>query len=281
MTPPVRLDWSGHRNAPHTVRVVRAGPWPSGLYFLRVTAGDGRVGYAPLIVRPTRPVGPRRRRPLDEHVAGVQLRRRERRRLGRQLVRLRRDPQRRPRAALPRLRRAVPVQGLGPHLRGVAEPDGQARRRALRRRPGGVPERRRAREGVRPRRLPRPRGVHDRPRVRRAAALPRPGREPAVPVREQPLLEGAPRRAAARARARVARPRPARGLARRRPVRRLEPRRAPGAVHGDGRVGGAVGVRRHRPRRRLARSGRATGSRSTRERPPRRPGRRCWRGSPT
>jgi hypothetical protein len=55
MTPPVRLDWSGHRNAPHTLRVVRAGPWPSGLYFLRVTASDGRVGYAPLIVRPTRP----------------------------------------------------------------------------------------------------------------------------------------------------------------------------------------------------------------------------------
>ena len=56
MTPPVRLDWSAHRNAPHTVRVVRAGPWPSGLYFLRVTASDGNVGYAPLIVRPRRPV---------------------------------------------------------------------------------------------------------------------------------------------------------------------------------------------------------------------------------
>jgi hypothetical protein len=55
MTPPVRLDWRDHRDAPQTVRVVRAGPWPSGLYFLRVTAEDGRVGYAPLIVRPTRP----------------------------------------------------------------------------------------------------------------------------------------------------------------------------------------------------------------------------------
>ena len=56
MTPALRLDWRAHRNAPHTVRVVRTGPWPSGLYFLRVTAGDGRVGYAPLIIRPRRPV---------------------------------------------------------------------------------------------------------------------------------------------------------------------------------------------------------------------------------
>jgi hypothetical protein len=39
--------------------VVRAGSWPSGLYFVRVTAGDGRVGYAPLVVRPRR-LGQRR-----------------------------------------------------------------------------------------------------------------------------------------------------------------------------------------------------------------------------
>jgi hypothetical protein len=54
MTPPVTLDWSAHRNAPHRVRLVRAGAWPSGLYFLRITAGDGRVGYAPFILRPRR-----------------------------------------------------------------------------------------------------------------------------------------------------------------------------------------------------------------------------------
>ena len=33
---------------------MRAGDWPSGLYFLRATAADGRVGYAPFIVRPRR-----------------------------------------------------------------------------------------------------------------------------------------------------------------------------------------------------------------------------------
>jgi hypothetical protein len=31
---------------------VRPGDWPSGLYFLRITSNDGRVGYAPFIVRP-------------------------------------------------------------------------------------------------------------------------------------------------------------------------------------------------------------------------------------
>ncbi len=52
MTAPVQLDWRAHRNAPSTVQVVRAGDWPSGLYFLRLTATDGRVGYAPFVVRP-------------------------------------------------------------------------------------------------------------------------------------------------------------------------------------------------------------------------------------
>jgi N,N-dimethylformamidase beta subunit-like protein len=66
LTPPVRLDWRGHRGAPHTVSVAvpRAGSWPSGLYFLRVTAADGRVGYAPLILRPRR---------LGEHRIAVVL----------------------------------------------------------------------------------------------------------------------------------------------------------------------------------------------------------------
>ena len=52
MTAPVRIDWRSHRDRPARVRLVRAGDWPSGLYFLRLTASDGRVGYAPFIVRP-------------------------------------------------------------------------------------------------------------------------------------------------------------------------------------------------------------------------------------
>jgi hypothetical protein len=54
MTPAVTLDWHGNRDAPALVHVVRAGDWPSGLYFLRITANDGRVGYAPFILRPAR-----------------------------------------------------------------------------------------------------------------------------------------------------------------------------------------------------------------------------------
>ena len=52
MTAAARVDWSAHRDAPASIEFVRPGDWPSGLYFLRITAADGRVGYAPLIVRP-------------------------------------------------------------------------------------------------------------------------------------------------------------------------------------------------------------------------------------
>ncbi len=59
MTPPLRVDWRGHRSRPGQLRLVRAGDWPSGLYFLRASAPDRRVGYAPFIVRPKR-LGTRR-----------------------------------------------------------------------------------------------------------------------------------------------------------------------------------------------------------------------------
>jgi hypothetical protein len=52
MTPAARVDWSAHRDAPAPIRFVRPGDWPSGLYFLRITASDGRVGYAPFVVKP-------------------------------------------------------------------------------------------------------------------------------------------------------------------------------------------------------------------------------------
>jgi N,N-dimethylformamidase beta subunit-like protein len=55
MTAPVRVDWRGHTAAPGTLRLVRAGEWPSGLYFLRLSTGSGRLGYAPFIVRPRAP----------------------------------------------------------------------------------------------------------------------------------------------------------------------------------------------------------------------------------
>jgi hypothetical protein len=64
VAPAVRLDWRPYRSAPHLVRIGRVGGFPSGVYFLRVTADDGRVGYAPLILRPRR---------LGEHKVAVVL----------------------------------------------------------------------------------------------------------------------------------------------------------------------------------------------------------------
>src|SRR5205085_5924646 len=43
--------------APHAAHVpirVAVGGWPSGLYFACLEAADGRVGFAPFIVRPRR-----------------------------------------------------------------------------------------------------------------------------------------------------------------------------------------------------------------------------------
>ena len=51
IAPSAALVWRGHRNAPGSVR-IRIGDWPSGLYFVRITSRDGRVGYAPFVVRP-------------------------------------------------------------------------------------------------------------------------------------------------------------------------------------------------------------------------------------
>jgi hypothetical protein len=49
---PVSFSWN-HPDAPSTIDVP-IGSWPSGVYFARLTADDGRVGYAPLIIRPER-----------------------------------------------------------------------------------------------------------------------------------------------------------------------------------------------------------------------------------
>ena len=45
------VDWSAHRSAPATLS-VHLGDWANGIYFAQLTAPDGRVGYAPFVVRP-------------------------------------------------------------------------------------------------------------------------------------------------------------------------------------------------------------------------------------
>ena len=47
---PVPLDWTGKRSGPVTI-TVQAGGWPPGVYAARLTADDGRVGFAPFILR--------------------------------------------------------------------------------------------------------------------------------------------------------------------------------------------------------------------------------------
>ncbi len=51
MGAPVALDWRGKRSAPATID-VQSGDWPTGLYAARLDAGDGRVGFAPFVLRP-------------------------------------------------------------------------------------------------------------------------------------------------------------------------------------------------------------------------------------
>lgn len=54
VTPAVEADWRAHADRPARLRVFRAGPWASGLYFARLATDDDRVGYAPFILRPAR-----------------------------------------------------------------------------------------------------------------------------------------------------------------------------------------------------------------------------------
>ena len=52
VAPAVQLDWGTRGSATRFVQISHAGIPQSGLYFLRATTSDGRVGYAPLILRP-------------------------------------------------------------------------------------------------------------------------------------------------------------------------------------------------------------------------------------
>jgi hypothetical protein len=64
VAPAVQLSWPTRGSTVHYVQISAAGVAESGLYFLRVTSADGRVGYAPLILRP---------RTLGEHKVAVVL----------------------------------------------------------------------------------------------------------------------------------------------------------------------------------------------------------------
>jgi hypothetical protein len=59
VAPAVQLEWPTRGSATHYVQISATGVQQSGLYFLRVNSADGRVGYAPLVLRP-RTVGQHR-----------------------------------------------------------------------------------------------------------------------------------------------------------------------------------------------------------------------------
>ena len=50
---PREIEWRW-RSRPHFIRIYLPGRLDSGLYFVRLTAGDGRVGFAPFVLRPRR-----------------------------------------------------------------------------------------------------------------------------------------------------------------------------------------------------------------------------------
>ena len=52
MGEPVELDWNGKRSGPVTI-TVQTGDWPTGFYAASLTTDDGRVGFAPFVLRPT------------------------------------------------------------------------------------------------------------------------------------------------------------------------------------------------------------------------------------
>jgi len=47
---PVTIDWRQNRDRPATAW-LKLGDWPTGLYFAKLTTNDGRIGFAPVIVR--------------------------------------------------------------------------------------------------------------------------------------------------------------------------------------------------------------------------------------
>ena len=173
---------------------IEIGDWPSGLYFARLTA-PGRVGFAPFVVRAAAARrAPRRGRPPDPHLAGLQLPRRRRRRARRHLVRDAGPPAVPARPAVPEPRRPAALPQVRPALPALAAPDRPPRRRAL------AGRARRARPATGSQRaydlivFP---GHHEyvtRGRVRRGRGLPRPRRQPDLPLGEQLLLADRPAR---------------------------------------------------------------------------------------
>ena len=181
--------------APGRELSIKLGNWPSGLYFARLTAPGGRIGYAPFVLEP---------RKLGEHRVAVVLST-----MTWQAYNFRDDDDDGtpdtwygdPTRNTARLGRPFENRGTPRHYRWYDQPflrwlNATGRNvdyfsdRGL----NLVPSRCSTRAGVRPDRLPRAPRVRHCPRVRHRHRLPQPGRQLDVPFREQLLLPGRPRR---------------------------------------------------------------------------------------
>jgi hypothetical protein len=56
---PITVDWAGKRSTRQTITVQSGIGWPSGLYTAKLETPDGRVGFAPYVIRPSTPSGGR------------------------------------------------------------------------------------------------------------------------------------------------------------------------------------------------------------------------------
>ena len=167
---PIQVDWRAHANAPAPLLVDIGANWPTGVYAARLDADDGRVGFAPIVVRPDRAPDTGRGGHPHEHLGRVQLLRRRPRRLGRHVVCPLEDHARRPDATARDEGRAVPLPQLRPRLPALAGADGEERRHLCRRGSRALHLSRSAAGRLRPDRVPRAHGVRDE-----AAVRPRPG----------------------------------------------------------------------------------------------------------
>ena len=266
---------------------VRIGRWRSGVYYARLDRRRraGRLRAARR--RPAQPRrAPRRRRHADEHLAGLQLPRRGRRRRRATPGTTGCDP-RRCGSDARILDRGVPA--ALPPLRPAVPPLARARRSGRStssptRTSSGLDGAALARARLRPDRLLRATTSTSRPHEYDVVERYRePRREPDLPLGQQLLLAGRAARPPARARRAVAEARPARGGARRRAVPGERRRRSTsGAFVVRDTPRPRLALRRHRPRRGLPPHGvrivrGVSGSRSTRTAPTSPPGHRTVR----
>ena len=52
---PMEIDWRAYRNQPGSFTVQLGTDWGPGVYFARLQADDGRIGFAPIVIHPAAP----------------------------------------------------------------------------------------------------------------------------------------------------------------------------------------------------------------------------------